>query len=227
MATFAALSVTPPRVDCFIPVSMEWLADVQDADQQLLDIMNDARLVLEASAWVSGTGSSQTPQGLTTALDLTTASRVSTTTAGTFGLVDVFKASTALPARYKAGSAWVAAKDTWDALRQSPWSTSPVDRLPWHEADDLVTPPKLVGVPAYQASGMLTTQTTGADIAVLGNFAKGAVVVDRIGTGIALYQPNVLIGVNRRPIESVAIYAMWRSTFAVVVPQAFQMIRCS
>jgi HK97 family phage major capsid protein len=119
----------------------------------------------------------------------------------------------------------VANQTTWNTLRQTASPASTVDRIVWQEFPGDM-PPKLVGVPAYQASGMLSSQTTGADIACIGNFAKGAVVVDRVGTGTVLYQPNVLIGAQRRPTGSVAVYAMWRSTFAVVAPQAFQMVRC-
>jgi HK97 family phage major capsid protein len=222
VSSFAMLTVTPVKIDCFMPASVEWLADASDADAQLLRLFDDAKSVLESTSWVSGTGSNQTPTGLTVTLDTVTASQsISTATAGLFAMVDVYKASNALSARYRGGSSWVMHPTVLNNLRQV--ATSPAALMEFPGAE----PPKLGGIPVYGATGMLSVITTSADIAVVGNFAAGAVVVDRVGGGVAVYDNNELIGANRRPTQQVAVYGVWRTTFAVVASQAFQMVRVS
>jgi HK97 family phage major capsid protein len=217
--TLSGPTLTPIRERIEVTVSEELLMDA-DVLTSLATLVADAKNVLESTGFVSGTGSAQ-PVGLTTALDLVSTSRVSVATSGTFALVDCYSALTSLPARYKAGASWLANETVFLGLRQKPLASNVVDMQPWRDFPG-VEPPKLVGHQAWSASGMVATVTSGADVCVVGDFSKGARVVDRAGLEMAT---GGLIGANNRPTAQRALLFWSRSTFGVINADSFRMIR--
>jgi HK97 family phage major capsid protein len=67
----------------------------------------------------------------------------------------------------------------------------------------------------------VTTTTTGSKIMVVGDFTN-FLVLDRIGMQVELV-PH-LVGANHRPTGQRGLYAFWRNTSGVLVPNAFRYL---
>jgi HK97 family phage major capsid protein len=223
LPTVGQTAVTPTRAQVYIAASEELLADAVDLVGSLSQLCSDARRILEDAAFVAGTGSNQ-PTGVVTALDLVTASRVSTQTASTFGLIDSLSAASALPSRYKADAAWIGHETMWNNFRRAPVPANVVSPIPWVDDADADPSALLNGHPVYNVNSMTSSLTTGNDIAIYGDWGRGARIVDVIGLGVIQHP---LIGTNGRPTNQSALYWHWRTGFAVVNPTAFQMVRTS
>jgi HK97 family phage major capsid protein len=184
----------------------------------------DARDRLEGSAFAVGTGSTQ-PYGVVTELQLVTASRVASSTNGSFGPVDIFALDNALPQRYRSNAKWAGNKSIFNLVRQMATGSGPQFAF-WTDLGG-GRPPLLIGYDVNEASAMqsLLSAATASndDVLVLGNFKDGYYIVDRIGMSIA-YNPLVL-GANRRPTGEVGWAAFWRVGARTVNADAFRLLR--
>src|SRR5262249_20369589 len=98
------VSLVPTRADIFIPFSFEVGMDWGGMQTDLATLIADAKDVEEGSSFITGNGTAPNPSGLLTGATITV------NTAGTAVLaeVDLYSTQEALPARFQAGSSWLA-----------------------------------------------------------------------------------------------------------------------
>lgn len=155
---------------------------------------------------------------MVTAVGAVATSRVSPTTAGTFGAVDVYNLWDALTprARRSPSLAWVSNNSIQTLIRKADiYGGSSF----WADLREGV-PPTLMGAPIYESSAMTGTVTTGSDVLLAGRFEDYA-IIDRLGVTL-LHQPMVL-GTNSRPMGR--WFAMKRTSANVLNADSFRLLR--
>jgi HK97 family phage major capsid protein len=202
--------------DAFVPFSFEWGMDATNALQELRRLLVDAADQLMAAAHINGTGAAQ-PTGLT--VGLAAGSKVPTAAADTLAADDVYALQEALPPRFQTDAAWlsnlsvantIAQFETGNGAKQFPeLADGRLLRKPWNEANYLASPGD--------------TASAGNDhILAYGDFGRGYVIVDRIGTTIEVV-PH-LFGANRRPTGQRGAIMWFRSGADVVVDNAIRIL---
>lgn len=189
--TLAQPAITICKEQIFVPISIEALMDEQNVAFEVASMIAFESDRLESVAFVTGSGTNQ-PQGIITALSGGSSS-VNTTTADTYGLVDLYALDGALPARYRFNAKWLAHRKTYNSTRQ--FDTSGGAAL-WTQLSNDV-PPMLIGKNAHEAEAMDSTVSgTNKKFLVFGDFSN-YVIADRIGTTVE-YIPH-LFGASGRP----------------------------
>lgn len=215
--TFTQPTITAYKADAHVIASMEVLQD-SSVSSELTRLFADARDRLEAAAHATGSGSGQ-PYGIVTRVAAVTASRVAATTNNSYGSVDVYALASALPPRYRPGSAWVGELTTINRTRQ--FDTAGGSSF-WANLG-MGAPEQLLGRPIYECSSMDGTLGTGDDdVLLLGDFSN-YYIRDRMGMEV-LYDP-VVLGSNRRPTGQVSWTAFWRTGADCVNTDAFRLLR--
>jgi HK97 family phage major capsid protein len=201
----------------------------QEADGQLVSqlpmLIADAKDRLEAAAFATGAGSTSAPEGVVTGVTAITASRVSPTTGGTFtsaSLADVFAVANALTPRSAGTASWIANKKIFNLIRQAAAAQNSANSV-WTDFA-MGTPSNLLGQPAYEASSMTGTVTTGSNILLAGDFKAGFYVYDRVGVEMR-YLPVVTDTSTGRPTGQAGWFAFWRVGSKVVDPNAFRVLK--
>lgn len=221
--TLSQPSITPIRADAYIQASFEMIEDT-DIAAELAMLFADARDRLEGTAFAVGTGSTQ-PTGIVTTLNVTTNSKVASSTNAAFGAVDVFAADNNLPQRWRANASWVANKSIYNLIRQMAIGSGALVGSFWTDFGG-ARPSTLIGYPVYESSAMtssLSAATASVDsILVVGDFRQ-FYIVDRIGMSVA-YNPLVL-GSSRRPTGEVGWAAFWRVGATAVNADAFRLLQ--
>lgn len=218
--TFAQPEIPVKKMQGFVPISIEALADAQNITQTVATLLAEGKDELEAETLITGTGAGNQPTGIVTALD-GTAAEVSPATAETFALADVYALYGALPARHRRQASWLANNLIYNRVRQFDtaggaglWATVGQDQ-----------PAQLLGRPVGEAEAMDATWNAAATadnfVAIFGNF-QHYVIADRIGTTVE-FIPH-LFGSNRRPNGSRGWYAYARMGAGVTNVNAFRML---
>jgi len=217
--SFAQPSIPVYKAQGFVPISVEALEDEANVTQEVARLLSFGRDVLEASAFVAGTGVGQ-PTGIVTAL-AGTSSVVTPTTAETFAAADVYKLDGALPARYRTGASWLANRGIYNLVRQ--FDTNGGAQM-WERIGADV-PPQLLGRPALEAEDMdaaFDPAATGDNhLVVYGDFSN-YVIADRVGMTVE-FIPH-LVGANRRPTGQRGWWAYYRVGADSVNDAAFRML---
>lgn len=225
--TLAQPSVTPQRVQGFIPFSIEIGQDWGALQAEMTAMLQEAKDDEEAISFATGTGTAPQAQGV-----LTGATTV-VTSAGTaaFAVADVYAVEQALGPRFRPRARWVANRATYNLVRQfdttggsNMWLDMPA--LSQGLNNGVPTPGNvnatLIGYPAYEASALSSTpQTTGQKPLILGDW-RFFIIVDRVGMDVELI-PH-LMGASGRPIGQRGIYAIWRNNSAVLAANAFRVL---
>ncbi len=214
--TLAQPSVKPTRVHAFIPFSYEIGMDWGALQAEITMMLQDGKDVEEATSFISGNGVAPNPEGVVAGLPA--GSQVTTAVAATFAVGDLYKLKGALPARFRSRAAFVAEDSIYDKVRQ--FDTSGGADL-WVQLAD-GRPATLLGKPAYEASEMDNTVATGKLILLYGDF-RNYLIVDRVGMSVELI-PH-LFGANRRPTGQRGFYAFWRNSAAILVSNAFRVLK--
>jgi HK97 family phage major capsid protein len=216
--TLAQPAITVHKLAGFVPISIEALADAQNVAQEVAELLSQARDDLESVALVTGTGTSQ-PWGVHTRIAAVTACRVTTTTADTFQLADVYKIDEALPAKWRKRSSWLAHRAIYNDTRA--FDTAGGAAL-WTQLSNDV-PPNLLGRPTLEAEAMPSGPSgTNVHFMILGDFSRGYVIADRIGTTIE-FIPH-LFGASGRPTGQRGWYMYARVGADVVANNAFKIL---
>lgn len=213
--------ISTEKAQCFIPYSieigMDWPSFVSEMGALIVEGKDD----LEATKLLSGSGTNE-PFGLLTGATTTT------TAAGTasFALADLYTLEGALPSRHRARASFLANRSIYSRVRQFDTAGGAALWLTMAQATGGGASPgnitaNLMGYPAYEASGMDSTLTTGNKIAVIGNFDR-FVLVDRIG--LTVETVSHLVGTNHRPTGQRGIYAYWRNGSKVIDANAFRVL---
>ncbi|MGI8313331.1 phage major capsid protein [Saccharopolyspora hattusasensis] len=216
--TVAQPEITPTRVHGFVPFSIEVDGDWPQLRSEIAMMLADAKDQEEATSFVTGTGTGTAPQGVVTGVAAVAGSRVDG--GATFDASDVYALESALGPRYRSNGRYLANKAIYNLIRQ--FDTQGGAQL-W-ERIGAGQPSELVGYPAHEASAMDGVINTGTnDILLFGDFSKFA-IVDRVGMSVELV-PHLFGTTANYPTGQRGLYAIWRNTSKVLVPDAFRLLR--
>ena len=227
--TLAQPDLVVQRAQAFVPVSIELSQDLPALQGELAKLIQDAKDVLEASEFTTGSGTAPHPQGV-----LTGATNIYTS-AGTaaFAVGDVYGLEGALGPRFRPNASFVGNRAIYNLVRQfdtngganmwvgypNPLQGGLANNPPTGGGLEL----RLIGYPAYEDSQMVTALTSGNQILILGDF-RYYKIVDRIGLDVEVI-PHLFGASNRYPTGQRGIYAMWRNTARVLSAAAFQVLQ--
>lgn len=220
--SFAQPVVDTSRADGFVPFSLALEASWNELRDELTLMLSEAKLDEEATSFVTGAGTGLTsggtlPQGILTALSATTTTYVVVGSTGTLALPDLRKMKSSLPERFRGNTQWLAADTFYDQADSLITQTTRED-IAQSSGDVLLSKPK------HQASAMPDYSTSSnANLAIYGNFARGFIIVDRIGMNVELVP--TLFGSNGRPTGQRGIFAYWFNGSKALVPGAFRLLR--
>jgi HK97 family phage major capsid protein len=214
--TFGQPTITPQKAAAWVFGSYEVLADSGFANE-LGRLLADAKARLEGAAFATGNTAGQ-PYGVVTGVAAVTASIVTSTTNGVYGVGEVYRVSDALRPRDAAQASWIANKKIFSLTRQ--FDTAGGSAF-WANLG-MAVPQQLLGQPIYQASSMTGSVTTSANVLLAGNFSE-FYIVDRVGMSV-LYEPMVKSTGSNRPTGQAGWFAFWRVGSDVVDPDAFRLL---
>jgi HK97 family phage major capsid protein len=217
--TLAQPSIPVYKGSVFVAQSFEVSADAAGLANEIASMIAFEKDRMESVAFVTGSGSGQ-PTGLITALVAAGGSTILTsTTADTFAVGDVYRTDDALPARFAANASWLAHRAIYNKMRQ--FDTAGGSSL-WGQLADARSS-QLLGRPDYVAEAMDGTLTALAENYVLafGDFSN-YVIADRVGTTLS-YIPH-LFGSSGRPTGQSGWYAHFRTGASVVNAGAFRLL---
>jgi len=201
-------SLTTARGTAFVPMSFEWAQDYPSAQQELVTLLTDAKLVVEATKFLLGTGVNE-PAGILniggTGGLVQANSRVLTATTATLAYADWWTLKQAIPVRFLADSMLVWNPITGDTAYQlSPsGSTTLALLMPQGRGGPIAS------IETRQLSTLATGATTGTKLAIAGCFAKGFMIADRIGAQVE-YIPQLFGAANRYPTGQRGLILYWR-----------------
>ena len=210
-------TLAQPVIDCamgraFVPFSYELGQDWATLQPELLKLCSDARDVLDATQFLTGTGT-DSPAGVITGLSTT--QRVQTAGSAAIAIGDIYALKQALPARFMGNATWAMHPTRVDTVfRLTPsGSTTEPQAMPTRDGD-------LIGRPVVEWTTKATAATTGSKWAIYGDFRSAFFIADRIGMSVELVQN--LFGANRRPTAERGLLIYWRTGSKVVVPEALR-----
>jgi HK97 family phage major capsid protein len=221
-ATDASPTLAQPVVDtakgqAFVPYSIEVGMDYPDLAGELARLLADARAVVDATMFLTGTGTDQ-PRGVLTGLT-NAAWRVQTTTVAVTALGDIYALKQAIPARFLTNATFAAHPTVWDVVYRFTGGNS---------AEPLLLPTRdgpVLGIPKFEWSTMSTaTTTTASKIMLAGDFKSGFVIADRIGAQLEPI-PHVFGATSRYPIGARGLYFWWRTGSTVIASTANAPLR--
>jgi HK97 family phage major capsid protein len=194
--TLVQPSLTTARGTAFVPMSFEFAQDYPGAQQELIGLLTDAKLVLEATKFLLGTGVNE-PAGILNiggTGGLTTTQRVQTATGSTVAYGDWWLLKQAIPVRFLADSMMVWNPTTGDTAYQlSPAGSTTLALLMPQGRNG-----PIAGIDTRQLSTLATGAVTGTKIAIAGNFKKGYLIADRVGASVELV-PQLFGAATRFP----------------------------
>lgn len=218
--TFGQPSISTVRAQALVQASISATEDIANLSTDILMMFADAKDRLEGAAHATGAGSTE-PKGIFTAVAAVTASRVTSTTAATIGLVDLHSVYRGVPKRYRGASKWVANPLYTTAIKELGAAVSA------SFSGDLREPlaGRILGHDVVESDDAPTTQTTTAlDQEVLfGDFSQ-FVIVDRPGGMSVEYIPHLFNTTNNLPDGRRAWYATWRNGSDVTNVNAFRLL---
>lgn len=223
--TLAQPAVDTQRVQGFVPFTVELEASWNTMRAEITMLLQDAKDNEEASSFFLGDGTGTNPFGLIGTMP--SGSRVGQTgSAGSLTVPDdLFAVENALGPRFRRNASWMANKAIYNKVRAAAESKGGLAGDLWARLQGGV-PPELINYPAYEASamdGVINPSGAGANyVAVLGDFKRGFLIVDRIGMSIELV-PH-LFGPNGRPTGQRGIFAYWSNNCKILVPNAFRVL---
>jgi HK97 family phage major capsid protein len=211
--TFAQPTVPLCKAQGFVPISIEAMEDEANATQEVARLLAFGRDELEATKFVSGSGSGE-PFGIVTALTGTSAELTQGT--NTLPITSIYGLDNGLPARYRMGASWLGHRTIYNVVRQ--FDTAGGAGM-WVQLQG-DQPAQLLGRNTYEAEAMTSTVTTGSRNLIYGDFSN-YVIADRIGMTVEFIQH--LVGANRRPTGQRGWYAYYRVGADSVNDGAFRM----
>lgn len=221
-------SVTPTRVQGFVPFSIELDQDWGALQSEVGRMLADAKQA-EEDSFVTGAGTSTAPAGIVATLG--TASVISSSGTAVVTLNDVETIVGQLPARWRAGARFAASLPAQLALSRLE-RVSTVSAVSGTGSDK-----RLLDIPLSEISAMDTgspvadatspslkfAATSSQKILLYGDF-KQFIIVERMGMSIELI-PHLFGGSNRFPTGQRGIYAMWRNSSQVLTSDAFRLLK--
>lgn len=215
--TLAQPAVRPSAVQAFVPFSMDLEMDWAQLRSQLTTLIADSKDNEEADSFINGDGSlisggGHNPQGIVAGLPASS----EVAAGGSFTSEDVYALEDALGDRWLSNASFLGNRAIYNLVRQ--FDTAGGADL-WVRLG-AGQPAELIGYPAYRASAMPKSPT--GRYLVLGDFRQ-FLIVDRIGMSVELV-PHLFGANNRFPTGQRGIYARWRNTTKILVPNAFRVL---
>ncbi|KFU81010.1 phage major capsid protein, HK97 family [Amycolatopsis lurida] len=216
--TWANRDIDMHMARAFIPHSIEIGMDYPNFTQDVAFLLATAKRDLENNKFVLGNGTTE-PRGIVTALT-GTAFELTSTTADTFAMADVYKVDDDLPENFADTASWIGNKKIFSAIRQAGGAN--LDDF-WANAREGL-PARLLDHPLYRTSAMdgVINATQENRVLVLGDF-RFFWVVDRVGFSIELI-PHLFHTGNNRPSGQRGVFAFWRNGSDSVLDRAFRML---
>lgn len=211
--TLAQPEVTVQKAQMFVPYSIEIGQDWGGLSAEIAKLMQTAKDELEATKFLSGTGTNE-PFGVETGAT----EKVETAASKTFAIGDLYALQNALVPRFRQRSSFLANLGIYNKVRQ--FDTYGGAAL-WVRLGE-GRPNELLGRPAYELSSMESSVTEKTNILIYGDFNQ-FLIVDRIGMTVELV-PHVFGGENGRPTGQRGLYAYWRVGSKVLTAKAFQTL---
>ena len=206
--------ISTEKAQAFVPYSIEVGQDWGALENDMAELLADAKDTLEAQKFVNGTGTNE-PFGVLTGVTNT----VAASAGQTFTLANLYSLVGALPPRYRNRASFLGDLLIYNRIRQ--FDTAGSSAAVWVEGLQADNAARLFGKPAYEASEMPDNPTTGSKFLVFGDFSR-YYIVERIGLNIETI-PH-LMGANRRPTGERGLYAYWRNGAKVVDANAFRAL---
>lgn len=204
---FGQPAITVYKPQAFIQASVEAFQDVAGLATDIMTLLADARDRLEGAAHMTGTGASNQPKGLFTAINASSTLQITSTTAATIGEVDLDAVVEALPVRWRSRARWVMAPKYAHAIKRL--GTAVASTF----SGDLTVPAAdtILGYGTVYTDDAPTTQTTTAldQEIVFADLAQYYIVDKPGGTSIE-YVP-VLLGSNALPTGARGYWMHWRT----------------
>ncbi len=213
--TLAQPTVTPSRVQGFVPFSIEVDQDWSGLQNEMTRLLADAKNVEEATAFINGNGTPPNPGGLINTLNVS-----QNVTANTITLATVYALESGLNPRFRGNATFLASKSVYNAIRQI--DTTGGSQL-WERVGNS-QPNQLLGYNAYEISTM-TAGTTINDRWLLFGDCSQFLIVDRVGMSVELvphlFRQAVAGAGFGLPTGQRGLFAMWRNNSKVLVDGAF------
>ncbi len=198
----------------FVPFSLELGQDWPGLAEELRRLLADARDTLDAGKFLTGSGVNE-PAGVLTGLSA--GQEVLTGASLTLAVGDVYGLREALPARFAPGASFLAHPAILDQIYRLVGTGDPNEPplMPDRAGG-------ILGARTFEVSVMASTLAANAKVLLYGDFAN-YLIVDRVGMSVELI-PH-LFGANRRPTGERGLFAYWRTGAAVLVPNAFRVLK--
>ena len=214
---FAEPSVPCYKAAAFCPFSIEVGMDAVALTSEVSKLLVDGALQLLNAALATGSGVG-CPTGIVTALT-GTGSVVSTGTGGTLAAADPYAVQASLSPRYQQNARWVGNLAIFNQLRQITTANGSFVFPELRNGDT----PTLLGRPVHEMSGMDNTVAGGKNLLIYGDFGRGYVITQRIGSNIELI-PHLFHTANNRPSGQRGMYLYGRWGANSVNNGAFKML---
>lgn len=220
--TFARASVATNVAQAFVQGSIAATEDIAGLASDVLMLFADARDRLEGAAHATGSGSSNQPKGIVTALDASTTVEITSTTAATIGEVDIHAVYRGVPVRWRNRASWL----------MNPLYSLAVKRLGTAVSSsfsgDLTQPvsDRILGRPQVESDDMPTTQTTTAldNEIVFGDFSN-YLIVDKPGSMSVEFVPHLFNTTTNLPDGRRGWFAYWRTGADAINLSAFRLLQ--
>ncbi len=218
--TLAGPSIPLYKGAAWVPFSYEVEQDAANFVAEIGKLLMDSVEQLSAAAYCTGSGNGQ-PTGFITALAASDPTVIVTGDGSeAIAASDAYKLQNALPPRFQANSAFVAALPVINTFRQLETGSGAL-KFPGL----MTVPPSLLGRPIYEVSNMdssINAAATAANYVLAVGDWSNFVISDKIGTVVELV-PHVF-GANRRPTGQRGFFAHFRTGSDVVVDNAFRLL---
>jgi HK97 family phage major capsid protein len=217
--SFGRVAITCHKAQALVQYSIESEQDIATLGQELFKILADAKGDLEASKFALGSGVAE-PAGIWTQLDSNTNVEMQSTTAATLGLADIHSLYQAVPIRHRRLGTFLM-NPTYSLALKALGATVGASYT-----NDLTRAPSshILGRPLVEDDDAPATQTTTVrdNEIIFGNFEQ-FVIADVAGMSVEPI-PHML-GSNRRPDGTRALYAHWRVGSGSTNDLAFRLLQ--
>jgi HK97 family phage major capsid protein len=220
--TMLAPTATVTKAHAFVPFSVEIEEDWVGMENELASLFQDAKDDEEATAFVTGVGTTINPQGFVTGTTATSAAATGLAVTA----ANLYTLEAALPPRFRPNESFVANRAIYNIIRGI--DTAGGAALWLYVSQGLVTQTPtpgntgatLLGRGAWEASAMQATVVNATKIMVVGDF-NYFLVLDRIGLHIELIPFLFGASQGNLPVGQRGIYAWWRNTSKTLSASAF------
>jgi len=220
--TFGRVSIPTNVAQAFAQASIAAFQDINGLASDILMMFADARDRLESAAHATGSGSANQPTGIFTALDANTNVELSSTTAGTIGLVDIHNVYRQVPVRWRGRSTWLMHPQWALAIKELGTGVSA------SFSGDLREPPagRILGRPIVECDEAPNVVTTTAldNRLIFGDFSN-YVIVDKPGSMSVEFIPHLFNTANNLPDGRRGWFAYWRTGADCVNDAAFRLLQ--